>query len=72
MTASLEKAFAKAACLSEAAQEQLAEQVLDDIAGERKWDQALAKSQGLLERLSKQARASRRRGKTLKKGFDEL
>jgi hypothetical protein len=67
MTPSLEKAFAKASRLSEAAQEQLAEQVLDDIAGELKWDQALAKSQGLLERLARQTISAKRRGKTSKK-----
>ena len=72
MTAALQKAFAKASRLPEAAQEQLAAQVLEDIGGELKWDQTLANSQDLLERLARKARLSRRQGKISRKGFDEL
>ena len=53
-------------------QEQLAEQLLEDIDGEMKWDKTLAKSQKLLEQLARSAKQARRHGKTLKKGFDEL
>ena len=67
MILSLKKALAKASRLPTAAQEQLAVQVLDDIAGELKWDQALARSQRLLERLARRARSARLQGKTLKK-----
>ncbi|HWE93559.1 MAG TPA: hypothetical protein VG269_06245 [Tepidisphaeraceae bacterium] len=72
MTASLAKAFVKASRLPEAAQEQLAEQVLNDIRGELKWDQALADSQDLLEQLASKARSAKQQGKTTKKGIDEL
>ena len=41
MTALLEKAFNKASRLPEAVQEQLARQLLEDIAGEPKWDKSL-------------------------------
>lgn len=72
MTTSLEKVFAKASSLPEAVQEQLAEQMLEDIEGELKWDQTLADSQGLLEDLAGKARRAQREGKTTNKGFDEL
>jgi hypothetical protein len=72
MTAALEKAFAKAARLPESAQDQLAEQVLDDIAGETKWDKTLADSQAVLEAMASRARQASRQRKTVKKGFDEL
>ena len=72
MTATLEKAFAKAANLPDELQEQLAEQLLQDIEAEKKWDRTLAKSQHLLEKLARQARRAKRAGKTRRKGFDEL
>ncbi len=72
MTVSLEKAFAKASRLPRAAQEQLAEQMLEDIEGELKWDQTLADSQKLLEEMAGNARKAKRQRKILRKGFDEL
>jgi hypothetical protein len=72
MTTSLKKAFDKASSLPEAAQEQLAKQMLEDIEGELKWDQTLADSQDLLEDLARKARRAQQEGKTTKKGFDEL
>jgi len=72
MTASLEQAFAKASHLPRAAQDQLARQMLRDIEGELKWDQTLAESQDLLEKMAGKARSAKRQGKTVRKGFDEL
>jgi hypothetical protein len=72
MTQILEKAFAKAAAMPADLQEQLAEQMLEDIDGEMKWDKTLAKSQKLLEHLARSAKQARKQGKTHKKGFDEL
>jgi hypothetical protein len=72
MTALLEKAFAKASHLPKSAQEQLAEQLLDDISGELRWDKTLANSQHVLEKMAAKARHARRQRKTVKKGFDEL
>ena len=72
MTALLEKAFAKASDLPRVVQEQLAEQMLDDIAGESKWDKTLANSQKLLESMASKARRARCQGKTTRKGFDDL
>jgi hypothetical protein len=72
MTALLERAFHKASRLSQAAQEQLAEQLLDDINGEAKWDKTLENSQNTLEKMARKALAAKRKGKTTRKGFDEL
>ncbi len=72
MTLSLEKAFAKASSLPDAVQEQLAEQMLEDIEGELKWDQSLAGSQDFLEELAAKAFQAHQQGKTSRKGFDEL
>jgi hypothetical protein len=68
----LEQAFLKASHLPRAAQQQLATQMLQDIEGELKWDQTLADSQKLLEKMARKARIAKRRGKTVRKGFDEL
>jgi hypothetical protein len=72
MTASLAQAFAKASHLPQSAQEQLAAQMLEDIEGESKWDHTLAASQELLETMAGKARIAKRKGKTVRKGFDEL
>jgi hypothetical protein len=72
MTALLEKAFARASDLPRDVQEQLARQMLQDIAGESKWNKTLAKSQKLLESMAAGARRAQRQGKIVKKGFDEL
>jgi hypothetical protein len=70
MTASLQKAFAKASRLPLPLQEELAAQLLDDMKAEAKWDRTLAKSQPLLERLAAKALAQKSRGRTKRGGFD--
>ena len=72
MVARLKNAFEKASKLPKAAQEQLAEQLLEEIEGEAKWDATLKKSQGLLDRMAKKALTSHRAGKTRDGGFGEL
>jgi len=72
MTALLEQAFVKASHLPKAMQEQLAEQMLEDIEGELKWDRTLAGSQQLLEKMAAKARRAKGLGKAVEKGFDEL
>ena len=62
----------KASHLPRAAQQQLATQMLEDIEGETKWDHTLAESQGLLEKMANKARTAKRKGKSVRKGFDEL
>jgi hypothetical protein len=60
MTTALRKAFAKASDLPENAQKALARQLLDDISGELKWDETVANSQELLERMALRATESKR------------
>ena len=74
MTAILEKAFKKASKLTVPLQEQLASQILSDMAGEAQWDAALASpaSQQLLEKMATRALKASRAGKTHRKGFGEL
>ncbi|GEM_PF-1692360 len=73
MTAILAKAFKQASKLPAPLQEQLASQLLDDMAGEAKWDAALASptSQQLLETMATRALKASRTGKTHRKGFGE-
>jgi hypothetical protein len=64
MTALLEKAFAEAAKLSPAEQDALAEQLLADLASERRWAEAFAGSQAELARLADEATVEFQRGQT--------
>ena len=52
MTLLLKQAFEKASQLPEELQDQLAQEVLEDIAGELQWDATLAQSEDLLEQLA--------------------
>jgi len=72
MTKLLTEAFEKASALSEDVQDQLAQELLEEIAGEARWDQALADSQDKLDRLAETAEKEYRAGKTKGMGFDEL
>jgi hypothetical protein len=64
MTKLLEKAFAEASKLPEQEQDALAAVILEELASERRWDQAFADSADLLARLADQALAEHRAGKT--------
>ena len=64
MTKLLEEAFAEAAKLPEQAQDALAAVMLEELASERRWDQAFADSADLLAQLADQALAEHRAGKT--------
>ena len=64
MTKLLEEAFAKAAKLPEQEQDALAAVMLEELASERRWDQAFADSADLLAQLADQALAEHRAGKT--------
>jgi hypothetical protein len=63
MTATLRKAFSRASDLPAQTQEVLAEQLLEDIDGELKWDATLANSQSLLEKMAKKAAEAKKRGR---------
>lgn len=64
MTKLLEEAFAEAAKLSVQEQDALAAVILEELASERRWDQAFADSADLLAQLAGQALVEHRAGKT--------
>ena len=72
MTTLLQQAFEKAAQLPTELQDQLAQEVLEDIAGELQWDSTFARSEDLLETMAEKALREFDAGKTLPQGFDEL
>src|SRR5712691_2481850 len=72
MTTLLQQAFEKASQLPDDLQDQLAQDLLDDIAGELQWDTTLAHSEDLLEQLAEQALREFEAGRTRPQGFDEL
>ena len=72
MTKLLQQAFEKAASLSDDLQDQIAQEVLEEINGEARWDQTLATTQDKLEILAERAEKAYRGGKTSEMGFDEL
>ena len=71
MVTRLKDAFEKASKLPESAQEQLAQQLLEDIEGEAKWDETLASSHDLIDDLAAKAIEAHRAGKTREGGFDQ-
>ena len=64
MTRSLEEAFAEPAKLPETEQEALAAWILEELASERRWQDAFARSADLLDKLADEAIADYRAGKT--------
>jgi hypothetical protein len=64
MTKLLEEAFTEASKLPEQEQDALAVVILEELASERRWDQAFADSADLLAQLADQALAEHRAGKT--------
>jgi hypothetical protein len=72
MTKLLSQLFEKAAGLPEDLQDQLAQEMLEEIEGEFRWDQTLANSQDKLEKLAEKAAQDFRAGRTKEMGFDEL
>ncbi|HVF09804.1 MAG TPA: hypothetical protein VNA16_03330 [Abditibacteriaceae bacterium] len=72
MTQLLEKAFAEAAKLSEDEQNSFAALMLEELASERRWDEAFAHSQQQLAQLAAAALAEHRAGRTRLLNVDEL
>ena len=64
MTWLLEKAFAEASKLPEDQQEAIAAIVLDELASERRWSEAFAKSQDQLASPGNEALAEFKEGRT--------
>jgi hypothetical protein len=79
MTILLAKAFEEASRLSEEAQNEIAERLLEEIEGEERWDATLASTPDVLERLADvlerladKALEDFKAGRTKKLGFDDL
>jgi hypothetical protein len=64
MTRLLEQAVAKARGLSAAEQDELARLMMEEIEGERKWEEALSKSPEKLAKLADKAWAEHEAGKS--------
>jgi hypothetical protein len=74
MTELLEQAFKKAQKLSNDLQDELAQQLLEDIENELKWQESLSNSDvnlDVLEEMAQMALIEDREGKTEEKGFGE-
>jgi hypothetical protein len=72
VTELLSRAFERASELHPTLQDELARQILEDLVGESKWEETLARTQDQLEKLADQALAELRAGRTTQMGFDEL
>jgi hypothetical protein len=72
MTELLEKAFRLASKLPQDLQDQLAAELLQELADEQRWEETLSASAPELERLADQALEEYRRGSTIEQGIDEL
>ena len=74
MTELLEQAFKKAQKLSNDLQDELAQQLLEDIENELKWQESLSDSDvdlDIIEEMAQMALIEDREGKTEEKGFGE-
>jgi len=60
MTTLLARAFAEAAQLSDAEQNALAKRLLDEMQSEKRWSEAFAGSEDVLERLADEVIAAKR------------
>lgn len=72
MTQLLQQALAEVAKLSSAEQDAIAELILEELADERRWDEAFARSQEPLARLAEKVRADILAGRVQQRGIDEL
>jgi hypothetical protein len=75
MTTLLAQVIEEAEKLSDIAQNELAQQFLDDITNELRWQQTLSKPDSrlsVLEAMADAALQESNAGKTFKMGFDEL
>jgi hypothetical protein len=64
MTKTLQRAFAEASKLSEAEQEAFGKWLLEELASQRRWDDALSRSRGRLTQMGAEALAEHRGGRS--------
>ncbi|MHC4887107.1 MAG: hypothetical protein ACYTGH_18675 [Planctomycetota bacterium] len=72
MTKLLEQAFQKASELPDSVQDLLAQEVMDEILWEMKWDKELESKSPMLQNMAQKALEDYKNGKTESKGFDQL
>ncbi len=72
MTKLLERAFTEASKLPEGAQDELATQLLSELADQAKWDATFAASADTLAKLANEALEEYLAGRTEELGFDQL
>ncbi|MHC4501671.1 MAG: hypothetical protein ACYTFI_00060 [Planctomycetota bacterium] len=72
MTKLLAEVFEKASRLPESLQDQLARDLLDELAWEGRWEKALAESRSKVDQLAEKAVAEHKAGRTKEAGIDEL
>jgi len=72
MTQLLEQAMGEVQKLPDDGQDAIAAMILEEIADDRRWDDAFARSQDQLGRLANRVREDIRAGRTQDVGIDEL
>ena len=72
MTHLLQEALAQVQGLPDAEQDAIAALILEELADERRWDQAFARSQEQLAQLADRVRQDIRDGRVRRLGIDEL
>ena len=72
MTKLLKQAFKKASELPSDLQDEIARELLEDMAGEQKWDKTLEESQDVLDSLARDALKQHKAGRTKQMGPEEL
>ena len=72
MTKLLQRAFAEAAKLSDVEQNAIAKWLIEELTAERKWEEAFANSQDVLDRLADEALEEDKKGKTEPMDADRL
>lgn len=72
MTQMLEQALAEVSKLADSDQDAIAALILEELADERRWEEAFARSQEPLARLAAKAREDIRAGRVRQIGMDEL
>lgn len=72
MTTLLAKAFEQATLLPDMEQNLLAKWLLDELQSEKRWSEAFAESEDVLEELADEALAEKRQGKTSPLDIDRL
>ena len=72
MTDLLEQALTQVQALPDGQQDAIAALILDELADERRWDEAFARSRDQLSRLADRVREDIRNGRVRSTGIDEL